>query len=131
MSACQISARGRFGNENGAHISRRSAARCPAQLAPDWVFGDQDTCAGMLEQLPLFVWREFVIERNQNAASVKNRVSGNQPFGLIRHDNAGSIARGEARALQRLRQRMSARFEVPVSDPLFFSLAVSLNQAHF
>jgi len=131
LGASEIGARGRFGHQDSLHIRGCGAALGHAQLAPDWIFGDQGICARMLEQFPLFVRRELVVQRNQHAASKKNGISGNQPLGLIRHDDAGAMARAEARVFERLRERVGARFEVPVGEALFFSLAVGFNEADF
>ena len=85
----------------------------------------------MLEQLPLLIGSEFVIERNQRAARKKNGVGRDQPLRLIRHDNAGAIARCKACVLQSLGQRMRPRLEFAIRQPLFLALAVRFDQAHF
>ena len=109
MSASKIGVLGASVTRTVVNVCCRSATRCHAQLAPDGVLSDQNLCARMLEQLPLLIRREFVIERNQNAAGVKNRIGGDKPLGLIRHDDAGAIAGGEAPVLQRPGERVRAR----------------------
>src|SRR6266436_10387796 len=81
--------------------------------------------------LPLLVRRQFVIERHQDAARRENRVGGEQPLGLIRHDDAGASASGESTILQGFRKRMRALFEIAIGQALFLSLAVGFDQAHF
>ena len=85
----------------------------------------------MLEQLPMVVRREFVIERHKDAATEEDGVGRDQPLRLIRHDDAGSSASGEAYVLQSFGQRMRTFFEISVSQALFFALAVRFDQAHF
>jgi hypothetical protein len=36
-------------------------------------------------------WGEFVIERNEHATGIENGERGNQPLGLVGHDDAGAI----------------------------------------
>ncbi len=56
----------------------------------------------MSEQLPLFFRGEFVVERDKNAAAIENCVGGNQPLGLIGHDDGGAVVGFEASVLQGL-----------------------------
>src|SRR5208282_1195905 len=100
LSAVEIDVGWSFRHKNTLHVLRRGSARCSAEFPPDWILRDQDFCARVLEQFPLLIRGEFVVERDQSAAGVKNSVSGNQPFGLIRHDDASAIARGETRVLK-------------------------------
>ncbi len=120
-----------FGDQHGLHVRCGSAASRCAELPPDRVFSDQHGSVRMLEQLPLFVRREFVIEWHQNAASEKNRVGRDQPLRLIRHDDASASAGGKAAVLQSFRKWMRAFLEVAVSEALFLALAVGFDQAHF
>ncbi len=120
-----------FSNQYGLHVRRGGAAGRDAELPPNRIFRDENSSARMLEQLPLFVRRQFVIEWNQNATGKKNRVSGNQPLRLIGHDDAGASASGETAILQSLGQRMRALLEVAIGQALFFALAVGLDQTHF
>ena len=46
----------------------------------------------MGEELKLFGCGEFVIERHEDAAAEKNSAGGNQPLGLIGHDDGGARA---------------------------------------
>src|SRR5258708_2450964 len=85
----------------------------------------------MLEQLPLLVRREFVIQRNEDATGEKNGVGRNQPFRLIRHDDAGASASGEAAVLQSFRKRMRAFLEIAVSQAFFLALTVRFDETHF
>ena len=70
----------------------------------------------MRQQLQMFGWRQFVIERHQHAAAVKNGVRGNQPLRLIGHDDRGAVAGIELGILQRARQRLGNIFEVGVGQ---------------
>ena len=85
----------------------------------------------MFEKLPLFVRREFIVERNQRATCEENGIGRNQPLRLIGHDDAGSIARGETSILQGFRQRMRAFLEIAVREPFLLPFAVGFNQTHF
>src|SRR5260370_5042207 len=85
----------------------------------------------MLEQLPLFVRGQFVIEWNENATREKNRVCRDQPLRLIGHDDAGASAGREAAILQSFRKRKRAFLEVAVRQALFLTLAVRLDQTYF
>ncbi len=100
-------------------------------MPPDGIFGDEHGSARVFEQLPLLVRREFVIQGNENAAGEKNGVGGDQPFRLIRHDDAGAGAGGETTILQSFRKRIRTLLEVAVSQALFLALAISFDQAHF
>src|SRR6267378_1398037 len=119
-----------FRHQHGSHVRRGSASSRGAELAPDRIFRDQQGSVRMLEQLPLFVRREFVIQGNKNAASKKNGIRRNQPLRLIRHDDAGASACGEAAFLQSSRKGMRAFLEVAISQALFLALAVRFDQAH-
>src|SRR5881392_4080119 len=99
FSADEIGVCRSFGDQHGLHVRRGGAAGRAAELPPDWIFRDENASSRMLEQLPLFVGRQFVIEGNENAARKKNRVSGDQPLRLTGHNNAGASAGGETAIL--------------------------------
>ena len=94
---------GRFGDQHGLEICCGGAAARSGELPPDRIFGNENACAGMLEELPLLFRGELVIEWNEHAAAIENRVRGDQPLGLIGHDDRRAVARLEARFLQRFR----------------------------
>src|SRR5262249_12037348 len=83
----------------------------------------------MLQKLPVFGGIEFVIKRDENATAKEDSVSGEQPLGLIRHDDAGAIASGKTGILQSSSEWMRAVLEIVVGEALFFALAVCLDEA--
>ena len=85
----------------------------------------------MLQKLPLLVWRQLVIERNQHTTSEENGIRRNQPPRLICHNDAGAISHRETFILQSLRQRMRAFFEFAVSQALLLPVAVRFDQTYF
>src|SRR5882724_10115380 len=85
----------------------------------------------MFEQLRVFRGRELVIERHKNAAGEKNRIGGDEPLRLVRHDDGGAIGGGESRILQGTSKRVSAALKVFISQKFFFADAVSLDQTSF
>src|SRR5258706_5610140 len=85
-----------FGDEDGFEICCGGMQWRDGELPPDWIFGDENTRPRMQEQLPLFFGEKFVVEWDQDAAAVEDGVSGNQPLGLISHDDGGVVARVEA-----------------------------------
>ena len=70
------------------------------------IFHHEKLSLRMRQKLQLFISRQFVIERNQHAAAKENRISRNQPFRLIRHDNRGPRPVLEIRPLA-ARQRVT------------------------
>ncbi len=120
-----------FGNDDHLEFGGGLAAFCDAQLPPDRIFRDEHARARMFQQLPLLIRREFVIERHQHAARIKYRVRGDQPLGLIGHNDRGAISRRKSRVLQRFRDRHSAISKFPVRQPVIFALAVRLDEAGF
>src|SRR3981189_2410022 len=99
-------------------------------MPPDRIFRNEDAGARMLEKLPLLVGSELVVEWNQRAARKKNGVRRNQPLGLIRHDDAGTVARCETSVLQRFGERMRARLEITICQAFVFAFAVRFDQTH-
>src|SRR5271156_4942032 len=84
----------------------------------------------MREQLKLFRGRKFVIKRNQHASTEENRVSGNQPFRLIGHDNRCARAALKTSMLQRARERQRSLLELTVGEAGVFAFAVRFDQAN-
>src|SRR6266849_3212785 len=101
------------------------------ELPPNCVLGDQENGVGVNEQLPLLVGSELVVEGNHHSAAVQNGVGGNEPLGLVGHDDRCSITSLKTSILQRFCQEMRALLEVTVGEAYFFALAVGFNQAHF
>ena len=120
-----------FGDQNGLHVRRPGTAGRGAELPPNRIFRNEHGSPRMLEQLPLLVRREFVIQGNENAPGKKDGVSGNQPLRLIGHDDASERASRKTGFLQSFGKRMRAFFEIAVGQALFFALAVGFNQTHF
>ncbi len=85
----------------------------------------------MGEELQLFSGREFVIERDQDAAAEENRVGGDQPFGLIGHDDGGACAVSQSGILQRARQGQRLFFELAIGEARVFAIAIGFDQADF
>src|SRR5215472_713710 len=126
LRACQLGVGGSFSYQNGLHIYRSASCR-NAELAPDRIFRDKHSCAGVFEKLPLLIRREFVIKRDQHPAREENSISRDQPLRLIRHDDAGAVTRGEAGILQSFRQWMRTFSEIAIGEPLFLPLAVGFD----
>ena len=85
----------------------------------------------MREELQLFSGGEFVIERDQHAAAEENRVSRDQPFGLIGHYYGGACAVFQSCVLQGARQRQRLFFELVVREARVFAIAVGFDQTDF
>jgi len=85
----------------------------------------------VLEQLPLFFSREFVVEGYEDAAAVENGIGRNQPLGLIGHDNGGAVGGFEGSVLHRLGEGMGALFELLICETFLFSFAIGFDQAYF
>src|ERR1700737_1760539 len=85
----------------------------------------------MLEEVPLLVGCELVVERYEHATAIKDRVRRDQPFGLIRHNDRRAIAGLETGFLQRFREWMRALLEAAIRDALFLAIAVGFDQACF
>ncbi len=85
----------------------------------------------MLQQLQLLGRSKFVVEGNEDAATVENCVSGNQPLGLIGHENGGAVARIEVCVLKRTRQGQADFLEVGICEASFFPVAIRFDKAGF
>src|SRR5215470_2188077 len=118
-----------LGDQNGLHARGTGARRRGRQLAPDGVFGDQNLRPRVLQKLPVFGRSELVVERNQNSAGIENRVSRNQPLGLIGHDDAGAVAAGKASLSQGAGERERAFAEFGIAKALFFAFPIGFDQA--
>src|SRR5439155_2424765 len=99
------------------------------ERAPEVVLDYQEFRFGMREQLQLLSSAEFVVERNQDSTAVKDRVSGDQPLGLVGHDDGGAITGREVLILKSARERHGQFLEVRVSQASALALAVGFNQA--
>src|SRR5690242_17349852 len=84
----------------------------------------------MLEELPLLFRGEFVIERDEHAAAIENRAGGNQPLGLIGHDDGCAVVGLEACVLQSLGQKLCALFEIAISEALFLAASIRFDEAN-
>ena len=96
LRAREIGAGGRFRDQNDARSQIPGIPRL-RDRAPQVVFDDEEFRLRVREKLQMLGGREFVIERNQDAAAEENRVGGNQPFRLIGHDDRGARAVREIR----------------------------------
>src|SRR5579871_1356412 len=83
----------------------------------------------MRQQLDVLGRVELVIEGDEYAAAIKNRVRRDQPFRLIGHDDRGAITRGETGLLKRGRERQCGLFELRVREAGLFAVAIGLDQA--
>src|SRR5258708_39244045 len=72
LRAGEIGVCRRFGDQHGSNVGGSSAAGGSAKLPPDRILRYEHGSVRMLEQLPLLFRRQFVIERNENAAGEKN-----------------------------------------------------------
>ena len=59
---------------------------------PQVVFNDKEARLGMRQELEVLGCGQFVIQRDEHATAEEDRISRNQPFRLIRHDNGGPVA---------------------------------------
>src|SRR6266853_1847115 len=131
LGASEIGVGRRFADEDGSNVKSSGTARSGAKLSPDGVLSDQNSCARVLQKLPMFGGREFVIERNEDAARIKNGEGGDQPLGLIGHDDAGAVARGETCVLCGSREGNGACVKFVIGEAFFFAFAVGFDQADF
>ena len=83
----------------------------------------------MQEQLNMLGGGELVIKRNQHATRVKDGIGRYQPFRLVGHDDCGAITRLEVNILQGPYARNREILEIRKSEPLFFAIAIGLNEA--
>ena len=74
---------------------------------------------------------QLVVERNQHAAAVENRIRRDQPLRLIRHDDGGAVAGIEIGVFESARQRQGDLFEIGVGQADFFAIALGFDQADF
>ena len=81
----------------------------------------------MRKKRELLLRRQFVIEGNQHAAHMENRVRGNQPLRLIRHDDGGAVAGAESALLQRSSERQRGFFELAIGEAILLALAVGFD----
>ena len=85
----------------------------------------------MLQQLPLLFRLQFVIERNHRGAAIEQRVGGDQPLGLIRHDDGDAVSCRDAQILQAFGQGKRAVLEIAIGEAQLFFAAVGFDQADF
>src|SRR5260370_21603940 len=126
----KIGAGWRFGDEDGLQLMFAKRGRLRKE-PPDMELRDQDARLRVREQLQLFLGRELVIERNENAAAIKDRIRGNQPLGLIGHDDGGAALNREAGILQRASQGERSVFELAIVEPCLLLVAVGFGEARF
>ncbi len=74
---------------------------------------------------------QFVVEWNQHAAAKKDRIGGDQPLRLVRHDDRGAVVRVELRVFERARQRQRDFLEIGIGQPQLFAVALGFDQADF
>ena len=60
-----------------------------------------------------------------------SELAGDQPLGLIRHDNGGAVSGRKARVLKGRRQRLGRFAELPVGEARLLAFAVGFDQADF
>ena len=99
--------------------------------APELVFDDENAPFEWASSCQVLGGRELVIERNQHAAAEKNGVGGNQPLGLIGHDDGGACAVAKAGFLQTRRERIGYFFELLVGEADVFAFAIGFDEANF
>src|SRR5919201_3440666 len=85
----------------------------------------------MGQQLQMLTRSQFVVQRNQNAATIKNGVGGDQPLRLVAHDDGGAIAFAKSDRLERGCERQGRLLELGVSQTLAFAVTVGLDEAQF
>ena len=64
---------GGFRDEHGAHATSLERIR-RRKLAPDRILRDEHAHAGMLQQLPMFVGRQLVIQGHKHASTMKDGI---------------------------------------------------------
>jgi len=130
ISTSQIGARRGFRDENNLGREFRKIRRL-RDCSPQVKFNDQETRFGMRQELEMFGWSQFVIERNQHTAAEKNRIGGNQPLRLIGHDDGGAISSFEVGVFEGAAKGTSHRLEVRIGEANFLAIAIGLDQAGF
>src|SRR5579862_7577424 len=75
----EIGTRERFANDYGTG-SEALESVILREGAPQMIFGDENFRFRVGQKLQMLGRGEFIVERNEHAASEKNRVRGNQPF---------------------------------------------------
>ncbi len=124
----EVGVRRRFGNQNRAQLVFAKVFRLH-HGAPVRIFYEQHLRCRMCQQLQMLVGGKFVIERHKHASGKENSVGGDQPLGLIGHDDCGALPGREARIFESRSHRLSGFAKLSVGHPRTFALAVSLNQA--
>src|SRR5215467_1857004 len=85
----------------------------------------------MRKKLEVLGWAELVVERYQHAAAVEDGIGGNQPFGLIRHDDRGAIIGVEVGVFQCAGEGKGDFLEIGVGESEFFAISFGFDQTHF
>ena len=125
----KISTRRRFGDEHGRFDSCCSNSARLHNGAPERVLDDEEVGLRVVQQRQVLAGSQLVVERHQHAAAAKHGIGGDQPLGLIGHDNRGAITGGKAGFLQRRGQRQRGFGELPVGEPRALALAIGFDQA--
>ncbi len=99
--------------------------------APQVVFDDEHLGLGVGEQLQVLSRGQLVVERDQHAAAVEDRVGRDQPLRLIRHDDGGAVAGIVVGVLESAGQGQSDLFEIGIRQANFFAIALRFDQAYF
>jgi surfactin synthase thioesterase subunit len=82
----------------------------------------------MREKLQVFTRRKFVIQWNQNATALQNRVGADQPLRLVGHDDGGVIAWEQLCILQSTGEWRSHLLEVGVCEARALAISVGFDQ---
>src|SRR5262249_17028286 len=131
MRTSEVGVRRSFGDKDKFYVFCTRAFGSGGELAPNRIFGDEDFRTRVFQQLPVFRWSQFVVERNERATGEENGVRRDQPLGLIGHDDAGAVAGGKTGILQSASERVSAVLELFEGEALLLAIAVGFNQARF
>src|ERR1700751_2530296 len=79
----------------------------------------------------MFVGRELVVKGNENSSAEEDGVRGDQPLGLVGHDDRRAVAFAKIRILQRTSQRSREFLKIGIGKTGLFAIAIGFNQTSF
>jgi len=126
-----VGAIGGFGGDHSFQARGSGAAGRCAELAPDAVFGDEHLASECFRSCHCSSDLSLKSRGTSVAPRKKNRIGGNQPLGLIGHNDGDAVAGADAHVLQCFGERQGFVLEIAVGEALLFFAAVGFDQADF